>query len=315
MVFVAPFAYVFYWVAARLARSEKKRKSYATKAAIVAGMTWARRRPRYASLSAMWASSGDELFEHRLGPAAMGQPTGTVVRDVVVVDSFYEDPDSVRRWAVALDYDSYAPRWHSSALEVRPSRLTGKGRRLAPPAVRARFEAMLGQRIDESTWETAGDGWNGAFHYKTGGYLRGYGSSIHNHVGRDEDVRPGGWSGLVYLSPNAPRWAGTSIWMDRRTGKCWTLESEYRSAPTDFEMILDIENVYNRLVLFQGSVFHLAHDGWGSNLSNSRLFQTFFFNIAYSGGLPQWGADRGDPAFLAPPGDRSGLVTRHGLEP
>lgn len=291
MVLVAPFAYAFYWVAARVARSEKKRQSNSTNAAIVAGMTWARKRPRYSSLSAMWASSGDELFEHQLGIATLGQPTGSVVRDVVVVDGFYEDPDSVRRWALALDYDRYVPRWHSSALEIRRSRLNGKGRRLAPDSVRARLEAMLGQRIDESTWETAGDGWNGAFHYKTGGYLRGYGSAIHNHVGRDEDVRPGGWSGLVYLSPKAPRWAGTSIWMDRRTGKCWTLESEYQRAPTGFELILDIENVYNRLVLFQGSVFHLAHDGWGSNVSNSRLFQTFFFNIECGGSLPRWGAD------------------------
>jgi hypothetical protein len=35
---------------------------------------------------------------------------------------------------------------------------------------------------------------------------------------------------------------------------------------------------------------HLAHDGWGSNVSNSRLFQTFFFNIEGAGALPRWGA-------------------------
>lgn len=80
MVLAAPLVYVFYWLVAHVSRSQKKRRSYSTKAAILAGMTWARKRPRYPSLSAMWASSGEELFEHQRGIPTLGQPAGSVVK-------------------------------------------------------------------------------------------------------------------------------------------------------------------------------------------------------------------------------------------
>ena len=42
---------------------------------------------------------------------------------------------------------------------------------------------------------------------------------------------------------------------------------------TDF-----IGNVYNRLVIYQGDLFHTSLDYFGTDMHNGRLFQTFFFD-------------------------------------
>jgi hypothetical protein len=121
------------------------------------------------------------------------------------------------------------------------------------------------------------------------------GSTIHNHVGRDEDVRPGGWSGLVYLNPKPPPSAGTTIWRHRGTGRCWTLESKYCRNWDDFEPVLEVENRYNRLILFYASVYHLAASGWGSKREDARMFQTFFWNVRRNGRVETWRDLDGSP--------------------
>jgi hypothetical protein len=245
---------------------------------------WGGRMPhaRFATASEL-TRRGERLLQRQFGPAPLGQPTGAVPRDVIVVDDFYEDPDAVRAFALRQRYEAYRPGWFSSALEVVDNPLRGRGVRLATPAIRERLSRLVHAEADETSWHSAGDGWNGAFHYKTANrFVRAllpFDSSIHNHVGRDEDVRPGGWSGLVYLNPQPQERSGTSIWMHKPTRRCWALEPTYSVRWRDFELILDVENRYNRLVLFYGSIFHLAAAGWGSRKEDARLFQTFFWNV------------------------------------
>ena len=38
-----------------------------------------------------------------------------------------------------------------------------------------------------------------------------------------------------------------------------------------------IDNVYNRAIIFDGRNFHASNGGFGTDLENGRLFQTFFF--------------------------------------
>ena len=249
-------------------------------------------RPRFASLQAL-INQGEHMLERQFGPAPLGQPAGVMPRDIIIVDNFYEDPDAVRHHALGLAYEPYAPGWFSSALEIRDNPLKGRGARLAHAAIRDRLSAIVKDEADEATWDTSGDGWNGAFHYKTGRGWRSQiapmlGSTIHNHVGRDEDVRPGGWSGLVYLNPKPPPSAGTTIWRHRGTGQCWTLESKYCRNWDDFEPVLEVENRYNRLILFYASVYHLAASGWGSKREDARMFQTFFWNVRRNGRVETW---------------------------
>ena len=47
---------------------------------------------------------------------------------------------------------------------------------------------------------------------------------------------------------------------------------------TKWELVDTIGNVYNRLVLYPGDLFHASLDYFGKDLETGRLFQTFFFN-------------------------------------
>ena len=47
---------------------------------------------------------------------------------------------------------------------------------------------------------------------------------------------------------------------------------------TKWELVDTIGNIYNRLVLYPGDLFHASLDYFGKDLETGRLFQTFFFN-------------------------------------
>jgi hypothetical protein len=99
------------------------------------------------------------------------------------------------------------------------------------------------------------------------------------------------WAGVCYLTPDAPLSAGTGIFRHKETGfKNWIYnehtEEETKNAPhhvdhidyTKWEMVDKIGNVYNRLILYRGDLFHVSLDYFGKGLTDGRLFQTFFFN-------------------------------------
>lgn len=186
-------------------------------------------------------------------------------------------------YAKILDEDPTraTPRgtWKASALKVfggHTLKIPHKGFRLNPEWLRAKMDTSLGEMADIESWELGGDWWNGAFHLIDGEYRT---SAIHHHW-KDGDVEPRGWSGLVYLSPDAPAEAGTSIWRDKRTGLCaaayGTVFSPNRSL---FELAYVVENRFDRLVLFRENVLHAAEPGFGEGKS-ARLTQTFFFRTS-----------------------------------
>jgi len=276
---VAPLLLAILWPASKLPWLPDRPRAFLGRAASrVRRRVFGDGRPIHRTTSQLYAGAR-ESFEHALPPAALGLPTAARPHDVMIVDDFYEDPDAVRRFALTLDYVEYMKNWYSSALEEFPNPLKGRGVRLANAEIQRRLSTLVHAEVDPETWDTSGDGWNGAFHYKTlPMFAWEGGSKIHNHTGRDSDVR-NGWSALVYLSPDPPRHSGTTVWRDRRTNKAFSLDSVYEGDLSRYEMVLEVENVYNRLVLFYASVFHMGERGWGSNVHDARLFQTFFFNV------------------------------------
>jgi len=218
---------------------------------------------------------------------------------VLVVDGFYADPDRIRATALrqafvqylpplpeqvgderAAEY-AFPPAWFASALwrhRGADVRHPVHGFRYAPDDVRDHLANITGERVRTEHWDDMGDGWNGAFHVQNQ-HWRGEHGSIHHHH-KSGDVTPRGWSGLVYLTPNAPPSAGTSIWRDRRTGRCIGAEGiAFHRTPgvPEFELALLVENRYNRLVLFRENVLHRAEHGFGDAPHDARLTQTFFF--------------------------------------
>jgi len=100
------------------------------------------------------------------------------------------------------------------------------------------------------------------------------------------------WAGVLYLTPDAPLSAGTGIFRHKASGlQGWVFahhtDEENKKIPlystdyydyTKWDMVDKIGNVYNRLILYRGDLFHVSLDYFGNNINDGRLFQPFFFN-------------------------------------
>jgi hypothetical protein len=75
-------------------------------------------------------------------------------------------------------------------------------------------------------------------------------------IHKDDDVHV---AGLLYLSPNAPITAGT------------TLYTEPPHEPLDV-----VGNVFNRLIMYRADIYHKSTEYFGDSLETARLTQVFF---------------------------------------
>ena len=91
---------------------------------------------------------------------------------------------------------------------------------------------------------------------------------IRDKYHRDTDCV---YAGIVYMTPNPQLNAGTSI-LDEENNK-----------------IVDIDNVYNRLVSYPGNYFHAISDTFGTTKEDARMTLTFFVHEKYMT------LDRGNP--------------------
>lgn len=84
--------------------------------------------------------------------------------------------------------------------------------------------------------------------------------NVETWVHKDETI----WAAVLYLTPNAPYSAGTGI---------------YEDGPSNYDLVTAIGNVYNRLVVYRGTLFHRSMQaGFGKDKETGRLTQVFFFN-------------------------------------
>jgi LPS sulfotransferase NodH len=222
----------------------------------------------------------------------------TMRTDVIIVDNFYANPEAVREYALKQDY-CFPYQTEAEVAEGR--KVTWMSTRFRPAAdcpfkssaqLVEQLEQLTGDRIDIEHWNRdfpVTDGkpradhrsvsrsclWNCAFHLKpaTGQRL---GQGVHNHVVDTwNGVGENGWSGLIYLNDDAPLRGGLKLWrnVDPAHNYDWMTPKE------NWELIDDLGNVANRLLLCRGSIPHSGAGGWGSTLTDGRLYQTFFFRV------------------------------------
>jgi len=105
------------------------------------------------------------------------------------------------------------------------------------------------------------------------------------------------WAAVVYLTPNAPVQAGTTIYSDKkynarnmkniifnnshsRSKSEQIIEelSTYSSDMTKWHSETKIGNKYNRLVIYDASYYHQSSGYFGDSKENCRLLQVFFFS-------------------------------------
>jgi hypothetical protein len=181
---------------------------------------------------------------------------------IFVVDDFYEDPYSVREFAMNQEFE-YNPDSYGYV-----GRRTNK--QFFPPGLKERFEEIIGESI--VTWED--QGMNGRFQYNVAG---------EKLVFHCDDQK---WAGLIYLTPDAPYQAGTRMLAHKKTRirynkhpkimQCFNQETFLDGTP--YETVDQIGNVFNRLVIYKGGLLHAATEYFGWNIENARLWHMFFFD-------------------------------------
>jgi Family of unknown function (DUF6445) len=199
------------------------------------------------------------------------KPSGKKIPDLVVMDNFYADPDSVRAYALAQEFKANEKYHKGSRTE----------KRYIPNWVGAEFGRLLGTEVTDFVGAT------GVFQYCV----------AKDNVVYHYDTQQ--YAAMVYLSPNAPLQTGTRTLKSKITGLMAAATDEDATRlsktkeeldslsfngnnfydPHNFEVVDTVANVYNRLVIFNAQALHAATSYYGDTKENGRLFHLYFFNV------------------------------------
>jgi hypothetical protein len=187
---------------------------------------------------------------------------------IIVTDDFYGNPLEVRHFALKQEFNITGnfPGFRTKSLLNNTIK----------EAIEYIIHPFAGKIVD---WFE--DGHTGAFQYTT----EEHNSWIHSDGGNS-------WAGVLYLTPDAPITSGTGFYKHKRTKNerfIQTTESptesdlnsyylrDYKDV-TKWELTDLISNKFNRLILYDASLFHKSMDYFGKTKYDGRLFQVFFFN-------------------------------------
>jgi hypothetical protein len=174
--------------------------------------------------------------------------------NTIIVDNFYNNPDEVREFALSQDF-SVTGNYPGDRTVPFLNEDTKQG-------IQNLIEPHAGAIVD---W---GEQYSGCFQLCTAQDRTWIHADVNNS-----------WAGVLYLTPDAPLSGGTALYRHKYTGHTTDLGEEYESYDyTKWEVTDQIGNVYNRLVLYRGDLFHASVDYFGSNFLDGRLIQTFFFS-------------------------------------
>jgi hypothetical protein len=199
-------------------------------------------------------------------------------RDIIVVDDFLENPDAVREYALAQQFDLYG----------------GKNWPGCDSADQHGEEEMTKACSDVVGEKLAINPENKCSYFR---HTRiGEIGSQHIHFDPNSGLV---WAGVLYLTPTVHPTGGTKFWKHNATGweKAPTNEegAEYGlHSHQDMVQFLNIEgkdesrwteldNIafkYNRLVMFRPWMWHSNGDWFGTTYEDARLVQLFFFHGA-----------------------------------
>jgi len=193
----------------------------------------------------------------------------------IVIDNFFNDPVLWRHFALHQKYD-------------RPENVLFPGKRTkAINEIDSRiFDSFANTLIQKVPKLHRINYINATFHSIDASYHKGW---VH-----DDDPQQT-LTGIIYLNENAPKNTGTTVYKDRfdeqakkylsyikedflfanseQRQQINILRDEQRS---NFEVDIQIENVFNRCVLFDPRVWHSADDFFGTTIEDSRLTLVFY---------------------------------------
>ena len=198
--------------------------------------------------------------------------------NLIVIDNFYENPYEVREFALKQIFNEggkYHPGYRTQNFATIEHKYM--------------FESILSPFIEKiTTFYLTNDRTmsNGAFQYNTS-YNKSW---IHrdNYNTSNDGGANNIWSAIIYLTPDAPVSSGTGFFqfMDGTMRyddlKITNSESDiikYEQDITKWKLVNNVGNIFNRLILFPSSQYHMSMDYFGTDKYDSRLIQIFFFDV------------------------------------
>ncbi len=199
---------------------------------------------------------------------------------VTIVENFYENPDAIREFALAQKYTFCNKRLNLEYVYPgsRTKDLFDLDSTLHEKICKKLVSIFHNSEHDYMRWALST-----SFQSVTAEYNQGV---IHT----DENTI---FAAVLFLTPNAPLNAGTSIFKknvnfseEKYIGAVMDNDARFRkgeivmdtSYHSMFDEILRVNNVYNTLILYEGRHFHAANQFFGKTLKDSRLAQVFFIN-------------------------------------
>lgn len=184
----------------------------------------------------------------------------------LIVDNFYNNVDEVREFALSQEF---AVRGNYPGMRTES---------FLNDSIKQVIQSLIEPFAGKVTYW--GDDYTGAFQYTTAQDR----SWIHSDYTTN-------WAAVIYLTPNAPISSGTGLYRLKETGlRSWNnldhtpeenknaLHNKYAQDYTKWELVDRFGNLYNRMVLYRGDIFHVSMDYFGQDKYDGRLFQVFFFN-------------------------------------
>jgi hypothetical protein len=198
---------------------------------------------------------------------------------VTVINDFYENPDAIRKYALAQKY-TYCHELNGIDY-VFPGSRTKEIKDLSHSLYEKICKRLISvfhiPEHDSMRWQIST-----SFQIVESEYGSGLIHQDQNTV----------FAGVLYLTPNAPLNSGTSLFKknntynhelydklikenDERFKKKEPIDFTYHQM---FDEVVRVNNVYNTLILFEGDIHHCANNFFGDTKNNARLAQVFFIN-------------------------------------
>lgn len=196
---------------------------------------------------------------------------------VTVIADFYENPDEIRKYALAQKY-TYCHEMKNIEYVFPGSRtkdLKDLSQSLYEKVCKKLISVFHIPEHDLMRWQITT-----SFQIVEGEYGHGLIHQDQNTV----------FAGVLYLTPDAPLNSGTSLFRknsnydeemywklikenDERFKRKELIDFSYHNM---FDEVVRVNNVYNSLILFEGDIHHCANQFFGKTKQDSRLAQVFF---------------------------------------
>jgi len=180
-------------------------------------------------------------------------------KKLFVVDNFYNDPDTIRDFALTQVEYKEDLRWYKGLRSVRPYR---------PKGLKEAFEFIMGERIIDFE-----QGYNGVFQICIAEDPQVYHYDLQK------------WAAMIYMTPDAPLESGTRLHRSKINGARRATDVDADTAfsggfydSTKFDIADSAGNLYNRLVIMDARCIHSAGPYFGQNKQDGRLTHLFFFD-------------------------------------